>query len=213
MSGEDLIQGSPEWIQFRCGRVSASNMDKLMAKTKGGGYGTGRQNYMADLIAERLTGVPTKTFQSDVMRWGIEQEPAAKDAYMFFRDTVVESVGFVEHPTIPMSGASPDGLVTADGLIEVKCPLTATHIDTLLSGDIETKYIQQMQWQLACTQRKWCDFVSFDPKLPPSMQLFVKRVPRDQSMIDTLEREVRQFIAELNTKIRELQAKYEAVAA
>jgi putative phage-type endonuclease len=207
-----MEQLSEEWFAARCGKVTASRMGDLMASTKSG-YGAGRGNYMAELIAERLTGKPAERFQNEVMKWGVEKEAEANAAYVFFKDVQIESVGFIVHPTIADSGASPDGYVAADGMVEIKCPLTATHIETLLSSTIASKYIFQMQWQMACTGRQWCDFVSFDPRMPPSMQLFCKRIERDAKQIETLEREVRLFKKELSEKLYALQSRYEAATA
>lgn len=200
----DMEQGSPEWHQARLGRVTASKVSDVMAKTKSG-WGASRRNYEAQLIAERLTGEATEFFQNDAMRWGTETEPAARAAYEFFRDCEVVEVGFVPHPTIEMAGASPDGLVGDNGLIEIKCPNTATHIVTVLGGSIDKKYLLQMQWQMACTGRQWCDFASFDPRMPERTQLHVQRVARDQDAIDELEREVVAFLAEIDAKLERLK--------
>jgi hypothetical protein len=120
---------------------------------------------------------------------------------------LVVEVGFVPHNAIAMSGASPDGLVDDDGLVEIKCPNTSTHIDTILADAAPAKYVTQMQWQMACTGRKWCDFVSFDPRLPEQMQLFIKRVQRDEAMIGQLEWEVTSFLNEIESKITQLKEK------
>lgn len=208
---EALVQGSPEWKAARCGKVTASRVSDLLAKTKTG-WGATRANYMAELIAERLTGEPTEGFRNDAMRWGTEKEPDACDAYAFRFDADLTEIGFVSHPTIDASGASPDRLVGADGLVEVKCPNTATHLDTLLARSVPGKYLTQIQWQLACTGRAWCDFVSFDPRLPESMRLFVSRVHADGAEIDRLETEVRNFLAEMDAKLALLHRAYEAAA-
>lgn len=199
-----LEQGSPEWFAARCGLVTASRISDLIARTKSG-WGASRGNYMASLIAERLTGVPQDTYQNAAMIHGIETEPQARAAYEFFTDTTVEQVGFVKHPVIGDSGASPDGLVGTDGLVEIKCPNTATHINTLLSGTVETKYIVQMHWQMVCADRKWCDFVSYDPRLPSDLSLFVKRINCDGTMIAELEKAVVEFLDELDAKLAALR--------
>lgn len=209
---ENLIQGSPEWLASRCGRVTASRMSDMMAKTKTG-YGASRANYMAELIAERLTGTPAERFQNDAMRWGTEKEPEARAAYEFLTSRDVVEIGFVPHPKIDMTGASPDGLVGEDGLVEIKAPNTATHIDTLLSGAVPQKYVLQVNWQMACTGRQWTDFCSYDPRLPLSMQLFIKRVPRDEALIADMESEVRAFLAEVDEKVAALTEKFERRAA
>ncbi len=201
----DIEQGSPEWFAARCGRVTASRVADIIAKTKSGPSAS-RANYLAELVAERLTGTTAPAFTNDAMRWGTEQEPAARLAYEFREEVEVEQVGFVIHPNIEQSGASPDGLVGSVGLVEIKCPNTATHIDTLLSQTIPAKYTTQMQWQMACTGRAWCDFVSFDPRMPADMRLFVRRQHRDDDLIAELEGEVIGFLAELDDKVSRLIA-------
>ena len=201
----DLIQGSSEWLAARCGMVTASRVADVIAKTKVG-WGASRGNYMAELIAERLTGQPAQSYTNAAMQWGTETEPQARAAYEFFRDATVVQVGLVPHPTIPMTAASPDGLVGDDGLVEIKCPNTATHIDTLLGQSVPGKYGTQMQWQMACTCRQWCDFVSFDPRMPAHLSLFVKRVFRDDKAIAELESAVTEFLAELDGKVKELES-------
>lgn len=203
-----IIQGSPEWHALRCGRVTASRVVDVIAKTKTG-WGASRANYAAELIAERLTGCTAPSFINDAMRWGTDQEPYARQAYAERVGIEVYETGFVIHPEIEMAGASPDGYVGEAGLLEVKCPNTATHLDTLLNAEIPGKYITQMQFQMACTGREWCDFASFDPRLPENMQLFVQRVPRDGSAVLELEYEVARFIKEIDAKVSELKARYE----
>jgi putative phage-type endonuclease len=200
---EMMDQGSESWFQVRIGKVTASRVADVIAKTKTG-YSASRDNYMAQLICERLTGLKGESFTNAAMQHGTDTEPLARAAYEALKDVLVDEVGFVPHPTIQMAGASPDGLVGEDGLIEIKCPNTATHIDTLLSETVPSKYFTQMQFQLSCTGRKYCDFVSFDNRLPPELQLFVKRVPRDEVFIRLIEAEIVQFIAELDDKINKL---------
>ena len=199
-----IAQGSADWFKVRLGKVTASRVADVIAKTKTG-YGASRKNYMAELVAERLTGAPTESYINAAMKWGTDTEPQARAAYEFFRDASVAEVGFVPHPKIVMSGASPDGLVGDDGLLELKCPSTATHIDTLLAKAIPDKYLVQMQWQMACAGRAWCDFASFDPRLPEDLRLFVKRVHRDEARIGELEREIVAFLAELDAMIAALR--------
>ena len=203
-----IEQGSPEWFAERLGKVTASRVADVIAKTKTGPAAS-RANYMAQLVCERLTGEAAESFTSKEMQWGTDQEPNARSAYEFRTDETVELVGFVPHPAIGDSGASPDGLVAADGLVEIKCPNTATHIETLLGRSVPGKYITQIQWQLACTGRQWCDYVSFDPRMPESMSLFIARVDRDQAMIADLEKQVREFLAELDRKVSDLKAQYD----
>lgn len=205
---EDLKQGTEEWRLARLGSVGASRIADLTATTKAG-YSASRTNLMTELMVERLTGVPTDGYVNDAMRHGTETEPEARSAYSFFRDLDVVEVGLIRHPSISGSHASPDGLVGDAGLLEIKCPQTSAHVDLLLRGAIPEKYTKQCQWQLACTGRAWVDFVSYDNRLPPSMQLFVRRLHRDDVLIASLEKEVIAFLADLEAKITKLKALYE----
>ena len=198
-----MEQGTAEWHAARCGKVTASRVADVIAKTKSGPSAS-RGNYMAELVCERLTGVVGDAFKSPAMEWGTAQEPHARAAYEAAGGVLVEEVGFVPHPTIEMSGASPDGIVNGEGLVEIKCPNTATHIDTLLTQTVPAKYITQMQFQMACTGRQWCDFVSFDPRMPTKAQLFVKRVMRDEAFIKEMETEIKKFLAEVTGKVEQL---------
>lgn len=198
-------QRSPEWHAERGGRVTASRIADVLAKTRSG-WGASRANYRAQLIAERLTGVVQDSYTNTAMQWGVEHEAEAIAAYEFYRDATVEPCGFIAHPTIQMSGASPDGLVGADGLIEAKCPQTATHIETLLQRTVPGDYLLQMQWQMACTGRAWCDWISFDPRMPEHLKLLVIRVPRDNALIATVEDEVRNFLSEVEDTVAKLSA-------
>jgi len=198
-----IEQGTDEWFAARIGKVTASRVADIIAKTKTG-YSSSRDNYMAQLICERLTNQKADGFTNAAMQWGTETEPLARLSYEVAQNVLVDEVGFVPHPRILMAGASPDGLVGDNGLLEIKCPNTATHIDTLLSETVPGKYNTQMQFQMACTDREWCDFVSFDNRLPTELQLFVKRVPRDNVFIRLIEGEIVQFIAELDDKINKL---------
>lgn len=195
-----MIQGSVEWHSARLGKVTASRVADVIARTKTG-WGASRANYMAELVCERLTGSPALSFSNAAMQWGVDTEPFARSAYAVANNLEVMEVGFIDHPEIINSGASPDGLIGFDGLVEIKCPQTATHIETLLSQRVPEKYLTQTAWQMACTGRKWCDFVSFDPRLPEEMQLFVQRIERDDALILDLESHVADFLAELDGKI------------
>ena len=203
----DQVQRTEEWFAARLGKVTASRVADVITRTKTG-YGASRANYMAQLICERLTGKQGDTYQNAAMAWGTEQEPLARGAYEALTGLLVEETGFVPHPTITMAGASPDGLIGDHGLVEIKCPNTATHIETLMSDTVPGKYETQMQWQMACTDRKWCDFVSYDPRMPSHMQLFIFRVHRNTETIIELEREVEKFLFELDQKIVTLNKLY-----
>jgi putative phage-type endonuclease len=205
-----MDQRTDEWFTARLGKVTASRVSDVMAKTKSG-WGASRSNYMAELIVERLTGQKGDSYQNAAMMWGTNTEPLARAAYEAHRGVLVEETGFVPHPSGTMTGASPDGLIGNDGLVEIKCPNTATHIDTLMSDGAPPKYFAQMQWQMACTGRAWCDFVSFDPRMPEEMQLFVARVERDDAWITMAEEAVQEFLSELNEKVKSLKEKYDGI--
>lgn len=197
-------QGSQDWHAARLGCVTASRVADVVAKTKSG-YSAARQTYLGQLLSERLTGIPTETFQNAAMRWGSDMEAFGVEAYEAVTGHETFQVGFLFHPNLAYAGASPDRLVAPDGLVEVKCPTTSTHIETLLKGEVPDRYQIQMQWQMACTGRAWCDFVSFDPRLPEAYQLFIQRVPRDAERIAALEQEVAVFLEELEAKLDALE--------
>ncbi len=196
-------QRTDDWFKARLGKVTASRIADLMAKTKTG-YSTSRQNYLSQLVAERLTGKPSDSYNNASMLWGIETEPLGRAAYENALSIFVMETGFHLHPEIYDAGASPDGLIESDGLIEIKCPNTATHIETLLRREIPNKYVLQMQWQMACTGRAWCDFVSYDPRMPIEHQLCIIRHARNEELIASIEIEVYQFLQEIDEIIREL---------
>ena len=207
MSPSIIEQGSPEWLALRCGKATGSRVPDIVRTTKSG-VSASRQRYLGELVAERLTGRPTESFKSPDMDWGTATEDEAARAYAFFRDAELQKVAFVDHPRIRMSGASPDRLVGAAGLVEIKCPATHTHIATLRGQKIDADYLTQMQWQMACTGREWCDWCSYDPRMPESMRLVVRRVPRDPGRITELEFAVGIFLREVEVTIAELQAEY-----
>ena len=202
-----MEQRTDEWHKARLGKVTASRISDVMAMSKSGVAAT-RQNYEAQLIAERLSGQPTPLYSNAAMQWGTDQEPHARSAYSFIADSDVEEIGFVEHPSISMSGASPDGLIGSDGLIEIKCPNTATHLRFLEDEKIDKRYRYQMNWQMACTGREWCDFVSYDPRLPDRFGIKILRIMRDDELIKDIEYEVGIFLAGIDDKIRELDKRY-----
>lgn len=206
---DNIEQRSDEWHKMRLGKVTASKVADIIAKTKSAGYAASRANYAAQLVTERLTGVHAEGFTNAAMQWGTDMEPEARAAYEFNRAETVEEISFVLHPTIGDTGASPDGRVGADGLLEIKCPNSATHIATLKGASIDSKYITQMQWQMACTGRKWVDFVSYDPRLPDWCRFFCQRVLRDDVMIAELEKEVVEFLKEVRASVDEIRRRYE----
>jgi len=199
-------QGTPEWLAERCGKITASRIADVMATLKSGQPAASRVNYCAELVAERLTGVPTESFDTPAMRWGRECEPLARSAYEAYTGQLVQQVGLITHPTITRSGASPDGLIGSDGLIEIKCPQIDTHVQIKIKQDIPQRYVYQMLWQMECTGRQWCDFMSFNPRLPHRHQMFVKRLHRDDDALATLRKAVAEFDAEVDALIAKLEA-------
>ncbi len=198
-----MEQRTDDWYAARLGKVTASRVSDVVAKTKTG-YAASRDNYKAQLIVERMTQKPLASFSNAAMQWGTDTEPLARAAYEAEMQVMVDEIGFVEHPEILMAGASPDGLVGAVGLVEIKCPNTATHIDTLLTQTVPKQYHDQMMWQMICTGREWCDFVSYDPRMPDHLQLFIKRVSFDAAYADTLNTEVSRFLEEVESTIDKL---------
>jgi hypothetical protein len=196
------MQQTPEWFLARVGKATASRVKDIVAKTKTGAAAS-RKNYAVELALERLTGSKKEGFTNAAMQFGIDQEPYAKLAYENRTGQLIADVGFIDHPTIPMSGASPDGF-PGEGLIEIKCPNSATHLDNLLRGSADPEYLPQMYWQMAVTGRPWCDFVSFDPRFPEHLQLAIYRVNTDAQKIKELENEVSQFLAEVDLIVEKL---------
>lgn len=198
-----MTQGTDAWFGRRIGKLTASRMADVLATTKSGPSAS-RKNYLAQLIAERLTGARQESFTNAAIEWGIENEPLARAEYEILTDCCVDQVDFVDHPTIEWCGASPDGTVSTNGLIEIKCPNTATHIDYLLGQKPPAKYVPQMALQLACTGRKWVDFVSYDPRLPEEHRLFVVRYTPEPAYLETIDKEARAFLAEVAETIDRL---------
>lgn len=199
-----MDQRTNDWFAARLGKATASRIADIVAKTKTG-YSTSRRDYAVELALERVTGTRQEAYSNAYMQRGTELEPLARAAYEAATGQLVEEVGLIDHPTIPMAGASPDGLVGDDGLLEIKCPKSATHLETLLSGKADGRYIHQMMWQMACTGRAWVDFVSYDPRFPDESQMFVCRVNRDAKAIAELEAEVSAFLGEVDEIVRKIK--------
>ena len=199
-----MEQRSDEWFAARLGKVTASRVADVIAQTKTG-YSSSRKNYLTELLCERLTGTKAEGYSNAAMQRGTELEPVARSIYEMESGLTVIETGFVDHPEIAMTGASPDGLVGDEGLIEIKCPNPATHLETLLIKEAPKKYIPQIQWQLACTGREWCDFVSYAPEFPDDMKLFICRVFRDEGYIRNLELEIQAFLRELDLTLTEIR--------
>jgi hypothetical protein len=207
-----LVQGSDAWLQARCGSLGASQIHQALAKTKTG-WGASRDNLMADLICERLTGEPVETYQNADMLLGQQREPLARESYCWAKGVDVELVGMVLHPRIKGTHASPDALVPPDGLVEIKCPKRSTHLATLCGAPVDGRYLLQGCWQMACTGRQWVDLASFNPDFPPEMQLFVQRMVRDDAAISKAEEQVEEFLAELERTFADLLERYQRAAA
>ena len=199
-----MEQRSPEWFAARLGKVTASKISDIIGKTQSG-YSASRANYMALLICERLTGAAAESYSNAAMQHGTDTELMALSAYEAVKGVLVQAEGFVTHPSIEQSGASPDGLVGDTGLIEIKCLNTANHLDILLAKKMPIKHRPQVQWQMACTGRHWADFVSYDPRLPERLQMFVVREVYDPVYVAGLETEVVKFLGEMESKIKELE--------
>lgn len=206
---EMIEQGTEAWFADRLGKVTASRLADVLAKTKTG-YSASRTNYMTQLVLERITQTKAESYSNAAMTWGTEQEPFARAAYEAATGQMVEEVGFIPHPHIEASGASPDGLVGDVGMIEIKCPSSSTALEVWLThsqnGDpVDSKYYAQMQWQMRCAQRQWCDYVVFDPRMPTKAQLFIFRVERNEDWLKNAEAEVVKFLAEVDAKVKSLK--------
>ena len=209
----DVEQGTADWHAVRCGRCTASRITDVTAKGKSGPSAM-RANYLAELVVETLMGtVAMDGYVSPAMKRGSETEAEARDLYAFRRNVEPRRVGFVVHPRWERMGCSPDSLIGDDGMLEIKCPNTSTHIDTLLGASIDGKYVKQMQFQMACTGSAWVDFISFDNRLPAEMQLHTRRVNRDDAMIAELEREADVFLREVADTVRKLRQRYQIAEA
>jgi putative phage-type endonuclease len=203
-------QGTGSWFADRLGKVTASRLADVLAKTKTG-YSASRINYMTQLVLERITQTKAESFSSAAMLHGIEQEPFARAAYEAHTGQMVEEVGFIPHPEIDAAGASPDGLVGDDGMVEIKCPSSSTALEVWLThsqggNPVDAKYYAQMQWQMRCADRAWNDYVVFDPRMPAKAQLFIYRVKRDDDWLKVAEEEVLKFLAELDAKVTALKS-------
>lgn len=206
----DCEQRSEEWFELKRGLLSSSTVSLALAKTKSG-WGASRDNLMTQLVMERL-GIPVEGFTSLEMQWGIDTEPEARNAYSFITDNEVQEVGFVTSSGLEGMGASPDGLIDHDGLLEIKCPAPKTHMKTMLTGKYDYKYWQQMQFQMMICDRQWCDFVSYDPRMPPHLQFWTRRVYRmDNDEMHQFAQDCRDFVTQLEERMKQLE-KVEPIA-
>ena len=199
------VQGTDEWFAERVGQITASRIKDVMAKTKTG-YSTSRKNYATELALERITGQKAERYSNSAMAWGTEQEPFARAEYERFTGELVDEIGYVAHNVVRRSGASPDGLVGSHGILEIKCPNTATHIEWAVAGKVPPEHVMQMQWQIECTGRDWADFVSFDPRMPDGQQLFIRRLHRDHKIISEITAEIISFDRDIEEIIKSLDS-------
>lgn len=200
----DCVQGTELWLKLRCGYITASRANDAFSITKAQEWTAARGHYRTELICERLTGVPYPRYVSAEMQWGLDHEAEARAAYELHAEELVDTTGFVIHPEVSMFGASPDGLVGDDGLIQIKCPTTKTHLDWLQAGVVPVEHTFQMTAEMSVTGRQWCDFVSFDPRLPAHLQLFVRRYHRHKDCIRALEKAAAEFNEEIERFIAAL---------
>ena len=201
-------QRTQEWQLARVGNLTASRFADAVAETKSG-WGASRERYKAELICERLTGMPYEHYRSAAMERGSFMEERARAAYSLRMDVDVVEVGFIAHPTIALSGCSPDGLVGEHGLVEIKCPDSHTHIATMLGRTkLPREYLLQMMWQLACTGRQWCDWISFDDRLEHWARFYCVRVERNNKLIEEMEAQAHTFLAEVANDVAELERMY-----
>jgi putative phage-type endonuclease len=209
----DCEQGSGEWLAARAGRITASRMAEVVSYLKKGAESQKRIDYRVEIVSERLSGRAVEQYVTFAMKEGTRLEPEARTEYELVKDVLVDRIGLAIHPTMDFSAASPDGLVGHDGGVEIKCPTPTTHIEWLLAGEVPPEHIPQMDWGMVCCERMWWDFVSYCPIFPEPLNLFVKRLPRDEARIDVLDAEVRKFHAEANAVIDQLKGIYADVAA
>jgi len=206
----EIIQGTPEWLQLRLGHVTASRVADIMAKTKTGPSAS-RQNYLIELAIQRVTGVVEESYKNEAMIRGTEEEPKARQAYELLTETFVDEVPFVKHKTIEWFGCSPDGIIkNNDGtynLLEIKNPNSATHWSYIKEGEPPTKYKIQMMAQMACTGAQWCDFFSYDSRMPEGSRHFLKRMMRDNKFIEEMEKEIKIFLEQVSEEVKLMEAR------
>lgn len=209
---DQVEQGSQEWLQLRLGKITASRISDVLAKGKGNSESITRTKYRNELIRERLTNKKLDGYSNPSMERGTLLEPLARAFYEVKHNLMVKQVAFVPHPVINNAGASPDGLINDDGLLEIKCPDPANHIAYILDGgnSLSTKYNNQVQFQLCCTGRSWCDLASYDPDIDEDLQMFIVRIHRDDEYIKMIESEVVKFDNEITETILKLKERQNA---
>lgn len=204
MNPQELVQRSKEWYAYRGGRVTGSRIADVVTRTKAGAYSAKRATYMKLLVAERLAGSPQNGRNVRSLDERSDLEPKARTAYELYHNSSVRLVGFIDHPTIVGAGCSPDGLVDPDGMTEFKVPDAAQHCEMMETGEIDEGYLAQIQFGLACSGRRWCDFGSYCPTMPERFKLWTRRIPRNDPVITQIESEVMVFISEVDAKVEML---------
>lgn len=194
-----------EWLVKRIGKVTASRVKDIIAKTSKGAYTQKRADYLMEIVTQRLTGQQTPTYVNSAMQWGIDHEGFARDCYEVKTGYKVDLVGFIQHPRL-MCGASPDGLIGMEGAVEFKCPNSVKHVETIVNG-MPAEHMPQIQMQMWMAGLQWVDFVSYDPRLPMEMSLYIQRIRRDEQYLNMLEDEVTKFLAEVDSTIVMIQEK------
>lgn len=199
-------QGSPEWQKVRLGKVTGSRFDDLMHKGRGGAASKTTESYMVELLSEIVTGLPADEIKAKPLEWGKKHEPSARACYSMDHSGRIKQVAFIDHPTQPRCGFSPDGLIGDDGILEIKCPFTSkVHLKTILTNQVPDEYYWQVQGGLWVTGRQWCDFVSFDPRCPDGLNTWVVRAFRENSDIADLSERVQKFVDQLEIKLSRLR--------
>lgn len=202
----EAIAGTPNWHAARRGLLTASRVADALAVLKNGKPSESRRKLMVELLAERVSGYIVDHYVTPAMQWGIDNQPHAIAAYEAETGELVGPEVFVLHPEIDWAGATPDGTIGSDGLLEIKCPTTPTHLTWLLAGEVPEQHRLQMTFQLACTRRQWVDFVSYDPRIKGDAQLFIRRFEPSRDEIEKVEAGARQFLAELEAMSIQLRA-------
>lgn len=195
----DVAQRSPEWFALRAGKLTGSCAKDMLATIQKG-EAASRRDLKFKLVAERLSQSSQEDgYTNAVMQWGIDHEAEAIAAYEATTGRFVDAIGFCEHDEL-LVGTSPDGFISTDGILSVKCPKTATHIRYIRDGKEPSEHIAQNTHELWLTGRQWIDFVSYDPRLPDALRLFIVRVTRTQPELDDYGRKALAFLAEVETE-------------
>ncbi|AQX28205.1 MULTISPECIES: lambda exonuclease family protein [unclassified Bartonella] len=204
-----MKQRTAEWFQAHLGKVTTSNIYNLLNKTAKGLPTSKYEEYKIKLMTERLVGEISHSYTTSAMQRGIEYEEDALKEYAFIYDTEVTQCGFIQHPTIQMVGASSDGFVGENGLVEIKCPRSVNHLRFWITEKIKPEYLAQMHFQMACTGRQWCDFVSYDPRFSGQsahLRLKVQRIHRNDEQIEAINQAVETFLEEIEQEIKQITA-------